>query len=44
MMYCWELILKYIRLTIEASDLPKWGHYEITNNDLSDKEKEKWKK
>lgn len=35
----WELILDYIRLVIEASDLPKWGHYEVISNDLSDKEK-----
>ena len=35
----WELILEYIRLVIEASDLPKWGHYEVINNDLSDNKK-----
>lgn len=27
----WELILEYIRLVIETSDLPKWGHYELIN-------------
>ena len=25
----WELILEYIRLVIEISSLPKWGHYEL---------------
>lgn len=41
MMNDWELILEYIRLAIEVSDLPKWGHYEIINNDFSDNNKEK---
>lgn len=41
MMSDWELILEYIRLVIEASDLPKWGHYEIINNDFPDNNKEK---
>lgn len=40
----WELILSYIRLVIEASNLPKWGHYEVINNNLFDKEEKKWKK
>ena len=34
MMNDWELILECIRLAIEASDLPKWGHYEVINNNL----------
>lgn len=33
-----ELILQYIRFVIEASNLPKWGHYEII-----DTHKEKYK-
>ena len=35
----WELISQYIRLIIEASHLPKWGHYELidTHKDLNDK-------
>ena len=28
----WELISQYIRLIIEASNLPKWGHYELIDN------------
>ena len=31
----WELISQYIRLVIEASDLPKWGHYELIDVDNS---------
>lgn len=37
MMDDWELILEYMRLVMKASHLPKWGHYEIISNDLSDK-------
>ena len=33
MMDDWELISQYIRLVIEASDLPKWGHYEVIDAD-----------
>ena len=33
MMDDWELISQYIQLVIEASDLPKWGHYEVINAD-----------
>ena len=29
----WELISQYIRLIIEASNLPKWGHYEFIDID-----------
>ena len=35
MMDDWELISQYIRLVIEASDLPKWGHYEVIDADNS---------
>lgn len=39
MMDDWELILRYIQLVIESSNLPKWGHYELINDDLSDNKK-----
>ena len=40
----WELIAQYIRLVLEASHLPKWGHYELIDAHKDSNDEDIYKK